>query len=160
MSAPYYFNLAPNYDATVTPRIMTRRGVLIAGQGRYLFQPAAGEVIAEVVPDDRITDDTRWAFSWKHNQQLLPWLAGYVNYNRVSDATYLADFADRIVGDVAKDAAGGSRAQRDVRPAERARARAVVPDAAGPQPCRRGHTSVQHAAAGEGGADRLRLARA
>jgi LPS-assembly protein len=96
LSTPYYFNLAPNYDLTLTPRIMTRRGLMIAGQGRYLFQPAAGEVIAEVVPDDRITDDTRWAFSWKHNQQLLPWLMGYVNYNRVSDATYLADFADRV----------------------------------------------------------------
>jgi LPS-assembly protein len=96
VATPYYFNLAPNYDATLTPRIMTRRGVQISGQGRYLFQPAAGEVLAEVVPDDRITETTRWALSWKHNQQLLPWLGGYVNYNRVSDATYLADFADRI----------------------------------------------------------------
>jgi LPS-assembly protein len=95
-SAPYYFNLAPNYDATVTPRIMTRRGVQIAGQGRYLFPQLAGEAIAEVVPDDRVTETTRWAISWKHNQQFLPWLSGYANYNRVSDSTYLADFADRI----------------------------------------------------------------
>ena len=43
-----------------------------------------------------MTDTTRWAFSWKHNQQFTPWLSGYVNYNRVSDSTYLADFADRI----------------------------------------------------------------
>ncbi|MCC7328232.1 MAG: LPS-assembly protein LptD [Burkholderiales bacterium] len=96
VSTPYYFNLAPNYDATLTPRIMTRRGLLLAGQGRYLFDVAAGETIAEVVPDDRVTGDTRWAFSWRHNQQLLPWLGGYVNYNRVSDATYLADFSDSV----------------------------------------------------------------
>lgn len=95
-AAPYYFNLAPNYDATVTPRIMTRRGLQLSGQGRYLFQPAAGELLAEVVPEDRITDTTRWAISWKHNQQFLPWMSGYVNYNRVSDSTYLADFADRV----------------------------------------------------------------
>ncbi|MCC6195189.1 MAG: LPS-assembly protein LptD [Burkholderiales bacterium] len=95
-SAPYYFNLAPNYDATVTPRIMTRRGVQVSGQGRYLFPSFAGEVLGEVVPYDRIADETRWAVSWKHNQQFLPWLSGYVNYNRVSDSTYLADFADRV----------------------------------------------------------------
>ncbi len=96
IAAPYYFNLAPNYDATVTPRIMTRRGVQISGQGRYLFDSLAGEAIGEVVPNDRIAEDTRWAISWKHNQQFAPWLAGYVNYNRVSDATYLADYSDRV----------------------------------------------------------------
>ncbi len=96
IATPYYFNLAPNYDATVSPRLMTRRGLQIAGQGRYLFQPAAGEAIGEVVPEDSITGDARWAVSWKHNQRLQPWLSGYVNYNRVSDATYLADYSDRI----------------------------------------------------------------
>ena len=96
ISTPYYFNLAPNFDATVTPRLMQRRGVQIAGQGRYLFAPAAGEALAEVVPEDRVTGDTRWAVSWKHNQRLQSWLSGYVNYNRVSDATYLADYADQI----------------------------------------------------------------
>ncbi len=95
-SAPYYFNLAPNYDATVTPRIMTRRGVQVAGQGRYLFQPASGEVLAEVVPYDHITEDTRWAVSWRHNQTFAPWIGGYINYNRVSDSAYLADYADRV----------------------------------------------------------------
>jgi LPS-assembly protein len=96
IATPYYFNLAPNYDATVTPRIMTRRGVQISGQGRYLFDSLAGEAIAEVVPNDRITEDTRWAISWKHNQRFTPWLSGYINYNRVSDATYLADYSDRV----------------------------------------------------------------
>ena len=96
IATPYYFNLAPNYDATVTPRIMTRRGVQISGQGRYLFDSLAGETIAEVVPNDRITGDTRWAISWKHNQRFAPWLAGYINYNRVSDATYLADYSDSV----------------------------------------------------------------
>ena len=95
-SAPYYFNLAPNYDATVTPRIMTRRGLQILGQGRYLFPQASGEIIGEVVPYDRIAEETRWAFSLTHNQTFAPWLAGYINYNRVSDSTYLTDFADRV----------------------------------------------------------------
>ncbi len=96
VATPYYWNIAPNYDATIVPRLMTRRGFQISTQGRYLFESAAGEAIGEIVPDDRVTNGSRWAFSWKHNQQLQPWLSGYVNYNRVSDGTYFADFSDRV----------------------------------------------------------------
>ena len=42
LATPYYFNLAPNYDATVTPRLMTKRGLMLEGEGRYLFEPALG----------------------------------------------------------------------------------------------------------------------
>ena len=96
LATPYYFNLAPNYDATFTPRLMTKRGLMLGGEGRYLFEPSAGQIIAEIVPYDRVADTSRWAFSWKHNQQFEPWLTGFFNYNRVSDATYFADFSDRI----------------------------------------------------------------
>jgi len=96
LATPYYFNLAPNYDATFTPRLMTKRGLQLGGQARYLFESAVGEVNGEVLPNDDVTDTTRWGFSWRHNQQVAPWLAGYFNYNRVSDAKYFADFADRI----------------------------------------------------------------
>ena len=96
LATPYYFNLAPNYDLTLTPRIMTRRGLQVSAEGRYLFEPAAGEMLGEIVPHDRIAEETRWAFAWKHNQFITPWLSGYVNFNRVSDSTYLADFADRV----------------------------------------------------------------
>jgi LPS-assembly protein len=96
LATPYYFNLAPNYDATVTPRLMTKRGLMMEGEGRYLFEPAVGEIIAQILPYDRVADTSRWAFSWKHNQQLQPWLTGYFNYNRVSDSNYFADFSDRI----------------------------------------------------------------
>ena len=95
-ATPYYFNLAPNYDATFTPRLMTKRGLMLGGEGRYLFEPSVGQIIAEILPYDRVADTSRWAFSWKHNQQFEPWLNGYFNYNRVSDSTYFADFSDRI----------------------------------------------------------------
>jgi LPS-assembly protein len=98
MSVPYYFNLAPNYDATLTPRVMTRRGLQINGQGRYLFPDMAGEADAEVLPD-RVTGTNRYALSWKHNQNFgfLPGLAGYVNMQKVSDDAYFTDLSDRIV---------------------------------------------------------------
>jgi LPS-assembly protein len=102
-SAPYYLNLAPNYDATITPRFMTKRGLQIGGEFRYLFGdadaplgPASGVANVEVLPDDRVTHDTRYLLAWKHNEQFTPWLAGFVNLNKVSDDNYFADFADRV----------------------------------------------------------------
>jgi LPS-assembly protein len=98
MSIPYYLNLAPNYDATLTPRLMTRRGLQINGQGRYLFADMVGEADAEVLPD-RITGTNRYGLSWKHNQNFgfLPGLAGYVNIQKVSDDAYFTDLSDRLV---------------------------------------------------------------
>jgi len=98
LATPYYLNLAPNYDATLTPRIMTRRGLQLGGQFRYLFgdpQPMLGEMDAEFL-DDRVTGTNRYALSWRHSQQITPWLNGYLNLNKVSDDTYFADLADRI----------------------------------------------------------------
>ncbi len=99
LATPYYFNLAPNYDATLTPRIMTRRGIQVGGQLRYLFgapQPMIGELDAEILPDDRVTNTNRYALSWRHSEQFAPWLSGFLNLNKVSDDTYFADLADRV----------------------------------------------------------------
>ena len=95
---PYYFNLAPNYDATIVPRLMTKRGLQVGGQGRYLFDTFQGEAAAEYLHHDRVADETRWSVAWKHTQNLnfLPGLVGYWNLNKVSDNTYFADLADRV----------------------------------------------------------------
>jgi LPS-assembly protein len=97
MSLPYYFNLAPNYDATLTPRYMTKRGLQLNGQFRYLFPNIAGEVDAEGLRD-RVTDTGRYGLLWKHNQNIpeVPGLAAYVNLQKVSDDTYFADLSDRL----------------------------------------------------------------
>ena len=97
MSLPYYFNLAPNYDATLTPRLMTKRGLQVNGQVRYLFPDIAGEADAEVLPD-RITGTNRYGLTWKHNEAFssVPGLAGYLNLQKVSDDTYFADLSDRL----------------------------------------------------------------
>jgi LPS-assembly protein len=102
-TAPYYLNLAPNYDATITPRYMTKRGLQLGAQFRYLLGDetsmlgqAAGEMNAELLTNDRATGEKRYALAWKHNQQFAPWLGGFFNLNKVSDDKYFADFADRI----------------------------------------------------------------
>jgi LPS-assembly protein len=98
-SVPYYLNLAPNYDATLTPRVMTKRGFQLGGQFRYLLENGIGGVEAEDLPYDRVTGTNRYAMSWKHNQNLgpiLPGLGAFVNLNKVSDDTYFSDLSDRV----------------------------------------------------------------
>jgi LPS-assembly protein len=98
MSFPYYFNLAPNYDTTLTPRLMTRRGLQLGDQFRYLFPDIAGETNVEVL-QDRVTDTTRYLLAWTHNENFsfLPGLAGYLNLEKVSDNAYFTDLSDRLV---------------------------------------------------------------
>ncbi len=98
-SQPYYLNLAPNYDATITPRLMSKRGIQIGGEGRYLFEGAQGVLGAEYLPHDRVTGTDRYELSWRHTQNLdawLPGLIGYWNLNKVSDDTYFSDLSDRV----------------------------------------------------------------
>ncbi|MGE5089285.1 MAG: LPS-assembly protein LptD [Candidatus Levyibacteriota bacterium] len=103
IAAPYYLNLAPNYDATLTPRLMTKRGLMLGAQFRYLLGDSSaplgtstGEMNAEYLPNDRVNGHDRYALAWTDNTQFSPWLAGFWNLNRVSDDTYFADFADRV----------------------------------------------------------------
>jgi LPS-assembly protein len=95
---PYYLNLAPNYDATITPRLMTRRGLQFGAQGRYLFETSQGEAGIEYLNHDRVSGTNRYSLAWKHTQSLnaLPGLAAFWNLNKVSDDTYFADLSDRV----------------------------------------------------------------
>ncbi|MBL8311898.1 MAG: LPS-assembly protein LptD [Burkholderiales bacterium] len=100
LQLPYYFNLAPNYDATLTPRIMTKRGVLFNGQARYLFDTpfgrALGEWNGEILPKDKLAGMTRDATNIRHTQFISPNLTLQVNYNHVSDSKYFVDLADYV----------------------------------------------------------------
>ncbi|WP_420885755.1 LPS-assembly protein LptD [Candidatus Vallotia cooleyia] len=93
MSLPYYFNLAPNYDLTLTPRIITRRGMLISPSFRYLSSTYSGNITAEYLPYDRITNTKRYAVFFNHSQNFGNGFSGYALYNRVSDKTYSEDLS-------------------------------------------------------------------
>ena len=69
VTLPYYLNLAPNYDATLRPRLTSRRGEVLGGQFRFLTEGGTGTLEAEVVPEDRITGDSRSLLSFQHRQQ-------------------------------------------------------------------------------------------
>ena len=100
IQVPYYFNLAPNYDATLTPRLMTKRGVLLNGQARYIlntpFGVGAGVWDGEILPKDRLANLTRDATNIRHTQLFTPNLTLVVNYNHVSDARYFVDLSDFV----------------------------------------------------------------
>lgn len=96
MSMPYYFNIAPNYDATLAPRIMSRRGLQLAGEFRYLTPNYSGDMYAEVMARDRMTGESRSLGSLRHQQKLAPNLVGSLNLNSVSDDTYFEDLSSRV----------------------------------------------------------------
>jgi LPS-assembly protein len=93
-SQPYYFNIAPNRDLTVTPRIISKRGVQLQQLYRYLSPTYSGTFYADFLPDDEQTHTNRYGIFWQHHQNLGNGFAAYVNYNRVSDANYPYDLGN------------------------------------------------------------------
>ena len=95
LSLPYYWNIAPNRDATITPTLMTRRGVDLGAEFRYLEPEYSGVVRANFMPGDKLTDSNRWGLSFLH-QGVVATPIGSVglaaNINRVSDDNYWRDF--------------------------------------------------------------------
>lgn len=93
LSIPYYFNLAPNYDATVTARILGKRGLLLGGEFRFLQPRHRGLVLAEILPSDRLYDgnEPRGAFHAWSRSRLGPGLKASLDLNWVSDDQYLED---------------------------------------------------------------------
>ena len=94
--APYYLNLAPNYDATVTPRYMSKRGLMMEGLGRYLFSDFNGQVGGTYLPSDSEADRDRSLLTFKESGAFTPRWTHYLTFNRVSDNAYFEDFGNGI----------------------------------------------------------------
>lgn len=96
VTVPYYFNIAPNRDLTLYPKIIARRGFQLGAEGRYLGQTYSGETRAEVLWNDKETNTNRYALSSTHVQAFAPgWAFGW-NLNTASDDNYPSDFARTI----------------------------------------------------------------
>lgn len=103
VALPYYFNLARNYDATVTPKIFSRRGLQLGGEFRYLDKSYFGTLDVEYLPQDRRADRDRFLQSIRHFQNLgsepdsaLAGWSASINAQRVSDDAYFRDLSTRI----------------------------------------------------------------
>ncbi len=97
-TVPYYWDIAPNYDATISPRLMSKRGVLIGTEFRYLQPNFSGTVEYDLVPYDRVTEEARSYLSVRHTYDNAAGLTGGVDYSRASDDNVPADYARTIAG--------------------------------------------------------------
>lgn len=94
---PIYFNLAPNYDATVAPRFLAKRGLMFNNELRYMTDKATGQASAEFLPNDRERDgERRYALAFRHNQNLTDRLSGALNLQKASDDLYFVDLSNRL----------------------------------------------------------------
>ncbi|MCE5984387.1 MULTISPECIES: LPS-assembly protein LptD [unclassified Pseudomonas] len=102
---PYYFNLAPNYDATLYPRYMAKRGMLMEGEFRYLTKSSEGQFGGAYLNDkndDRKLqtdyEDQRWMVNWQHKGGLDSRLLTEVDYTDISDPFYFQDLESDQIG--------------------------------------------------------------
>lgn len=93
---PWYWNIAPNRDATLTPRLMTRRGLQLGGEFRYLEADYQGDLNFEILPDDRLADRSRYRGLIRHQQTFNPRWSGQLSYERVSDDAYFTDLSSVV----------------------------------------------------------------
>ena len=95
LSAPYYFNIAPNRDATLHPSYSSKRGLNLGGEFRYLEDNYNGQIRADVMPSDPLRDKTRWGVAGQQGMRYDTGLGSVglnLNLNRVSDDNYWRDF--------------------------------------------------------------------
>lgn len=97
VETPYYWNIAPQMDATLAPRVYTDSGVMAVGEYRYMFNEGIGQVNVEYLPNDTQRDDDHRNFiSFQHDQTFFQRGRLDINYSRVSDKFYFEDFGGQI----------------------------------------------------------------
>ncbi|NOU21970.1 MAG: LPS-assembly protein LptD, partial [Methyloglobulus sp.] len=96
LSAPFYWNIAPNYDATLRPRYYANRGTLLAGDFRYLTEKSKGLVSAEYMPNDTILDKPRYLATIKNNTRFTPNISSNLDLNIVSDKQYFSELGNAL----------------------------------------------------------------
>lgn len=93
---PYYLNLAPNYDATLYPRLLSKRGVQLGGDFRYLLGDARGENRLEYLPNDSEANRSRWSVALDNAYRVDTHTQLGMRFNRVSDDDYFRDLSNLI----------------------------------------------------------------
>ncbi|WP_252179313.1 LPS-assembly protein LptD [Endozoicomonas sp. 4G] len=103
LTLPYYWNIAPNYDATITPRIITKRGLLLENQFRYMNKSGEGEAgIAGLIGKDKLEkenpyyDQERWLANVRYQQRFSERWTAELDYADASDKNYIEDFGTSL----------------------------------------------------------------
>lgn len=110
---PYYWNIAPNYDATITPHVYTKRGVMMGGEFRYLTDHSTGVFSGQVLPQDHAfgeflsenrqvyprlggVSSNRWNVALRDTTMFVSNLEMNINFQQVSDDYFLQDFSSNL----------------------------------------------------------------
>lgn len=103
LTVPYYWNIAPQRDATLYPTLMTKRGLDLGAEFRYLERDYSGVVRGSAMPEDALRGKSRWSTAVEHRGHLADGrvaggdVAYSLNVTRVSDDDYWRDFP-RVLG--------------------------------------------------------------
>ncbi len=100
IAQPYYVNIAPNRDLTITPRFMNHRGTLLGSDFRYIDPKYSGTLSGQFLNYDKIMGRDRWKYDWQQRQLIAPVWNAYANMSKVSDSFYPIDFSYGIGGAV------------------------------------------------------------
>jgi LPS-assembly protein len=95
-SIPYYWNIEPNLDVTVSPGYSTKRGFEATGEVRYLQPNDVGQLTVYSLPDDQEYSHSRGAVEWAHEGVRSDWLSYSARVQRVSDESYWKDFPGQM----------------------------------------------------------------
>ena len=96
VGVPFYINIAPEQDLTLTPSYMSKRGEQLKANYRYLGDNYRGQLRLEYMPNDDVLKRPRSGFTYQHEQAFTPNLSGRVDLNKVSDDRYFVDLATQV----------------------------------------------------------------
>jgi len=96
LQVPIYWNIAPNFDATITPRWMSERGFMLGTEFRYLTDRSRGIFETTWLPNDDITNRDRGLIELNHFTAINPSWYFSTDINHVSDRNYFADFGQSL----------------------------------------------------------------
>ena len=98
ITAPFYWNIAENYDATITPRYMSKRGLQVQTEFRYLMDQQAGKIDLEYLDNDKditTNNDPRYLARFQHVGTFSEDFRAYIDYTTISDDNYLVDIGSK-----------------------------------------------------------------
>lgn len=94
---PFYWNIRPDMDATLATRYLSKRGLQLQGEFRYLDESYSGVDNVEYLNNDSLSGETRYYAKLAHRHSFGDgWSAGY-DVEKVSDDQYFSELSTRIV---------------------------------------------------------------
>jgi len=96
LSAPWYWNIAANHDALITPSVLTKRGSMLTTEYRYLTRSSTGNLDFEYLNNDKLYNDRRYLLHFTNQTKISSNLNLNLLANEASDADYLSDLGSNI----------------------------------------------------------------